>query len=260
MKISVIIPAYNCEKTISRAIDSINNQVEHGFDVEIIIINDKSTDSTGYIIKDLVYKFRNIIYIENDKNMGVSHSRNVGLKIASGEYIFFLDADDYYQFNKFSVFFSILNDFKPQFIFHGWEYNNISSPKGTGKVIRLKKWFLYLNLIRNKICTPCVVMKNTREFFFDEKLSHMEDLELWTRIIFSSKENYIINSPLTILGHELNKGTGLSSDNEKMREMELVMYRRLLEKHYISKIQFYLYKGIHLIKKCKDFYKAVSRV
>ena len=88
--VSVIIPVYNGEKYIKKCIESILK--EKIDDLEIIVINDSSTDSTLKLLKE--YKDR-IIIKNNKKNCGVSYSRNYGLSIATGEYVMFVDSDDY---------------------------------------------------------------------------------------------------------------------------------------------------------------------
>ncbi|WP_083638326.1 glycosyltransferase family 2 protein [Anaerostipes sp. 494a] len=90
--ISVIVPAYNIENYIERSIRSIMNQTYSN--LEIIIIDDGSTDATGTIIDRLAKEDQRIIPIHK-KNEGVSAARNTGLDIAKGEYIGFVDGDDY---------------------------------------------------------------------------------------------------------------------------------------------------------------------
>lgn len=90
MKISVIMPVYNGEKYLREAIDSILNQTFTDF--EFIIINDCSTDSTEDIIKS--YDDSRIVYIKNEKNLGVAGTLNKGLDVAKGEYVARMDADD----------------------------------------------------------------------------------------------------------------------------------------------------------------------
>jgi len=90
-KVSVIVPAYNTEKYIAQTFDSILNQTLD--DIEIVVVNDGSTDSTQTVIDDYCSRYNNIkkIYQENS---GVSAARNAGLSIAEGDYILFLDSDD----------------------------------------------------------------------------------------------------------------------------------------------------------------------
>lgn len=91
MRISIIIPVYNCEKYIKKCIDSIIEQTYRGF--ELIIINDGSTDNTTHLLEE--YKKYNYIRIINQDNKGVSHARNNGIANAQGEYLCFIDGDDY---------------------------------------------------------------------------------------------------------------------------------------------------------------------
>ena len=91
-KVSVIVPVYNAEKTLHRCIDSILSQTFTDF--ELILINDGSTDNSGKICDDYAQKDSRIIVIHKD-NGGVSATRNKGLDIAQGEWITFVDSDDY---------------------------------------------------------------------------------------------------------------------------------------------------------------------
>ena len=103
--LSVIIPVYNCERFIEKAVMSVLQQPEV---TEIVIVNDGSTDGSLTIIKQLQEHNSTIqvLHHPNNANKGRSASRNLGIQKATGDYIAFLDADDYYLENRFS------NDFK----------------------------------------------------------------------------------------------------------------------------------------------------
>ena len=88
--ISIIVPIYNAEKYLKKCIDSLLNQTKK--ELEIILINDGSTDSSEEIIKE--YKDKRIKYFKN-KNQGIGKTRNFGIEKAEGKYIMFLDSDDY---------------------------------------------------------------------------------------------------------------------------------------------------------------------
>ena len=106
--ISIIIPVYNNEEWFERCIISVINQTYKN--LEIIIINDCSTDD----VEDIIFKYKKldsrIIYMKNDKNKGVGYSRNRGLKISKGNYIYFLDSDDYIEKDAIE---SLYNNIKP---------------------------------------------------------------------------------------------------------------------------------------------------
>lgn len=89
--ISIIIPLYNNEKFIGKCLDSVINQIYSN--IEVIVVNDGSTDNSGNIVKQYTMKDKRIKLI-NKKNSGVSDTRNIGLENAHGEYVCFSDADD----------------------------------------------------------------------------------------------------------------------------------------------------------------------
>ncbi len=91
--VSIIIPVYNMEKYLSRCLDSVEHQTFS--DMEIICINDGSIDKSAMILDEYQSRDGRIKIIENKVNKGLSYSRNLGIKNAAGNYIFFLDADDY---------------------------------------------------------------------------------------------------------------------------------------------------------------------
>lgn len=95
---SVIMPVYNAEKTLSRAIESVLN--DNNDNVELIIVNDGSTDSSESIILKYIDDERLSYYCQ--KNSGVSTARNYGLSVAKGTYIAFLDSDDFFEKDTFA--------------------------------------------------------------------------------------------------------------------------------------------------------------
>ncbi len=93
--VSVIIPVYNAEKSVANAIESAISQTLK--DIEIVIVNDGSTDGSPAIIEKYAEKDSRIIYVNKEKNEGLSAARNSGLEVINGEYFTFLDADDFLQ-------------------------------------------------------------------------------------------------------------------------------------------------------------------
>jgi len=103
--VSVIVPAYNAEKTIKKCIDSLLNQTLK--EIEVIVINDCSQDNT---LKELKKYSNKIILIDNEKNSGPAASRNKGLNIARGKYIGFVDSDDYVDETMYEKMSSFMSD------------------------------------------------------------------------------------------------------------------------------------------------------
>lgn len=96
--VSVIIPAFNAQDTIVEAVNSVINGSYKN--IEILMINDCSTDNTEKIIRKLAREYSLIKFYTNELNLGISKSRNLLIKQAMGKYVAFLDSDDTWEFNK----------------------------------------------------------------------------------------------------------------------------------------------------------------
>lgn len=92
-KVSIVVPVYNTEKYVRDCLESLVNQSLE--DIEIIMVNDGSTDGSLTILKEYEHKYPDKIRIVDKENGGMSDARNAGLKHATGEYIGFVDGDDY---------------------------------------------------------------------------------------------------------------------------------------------------------------------
>ena len=104
-KISVIVPVYNSEKYLSEALRSLEEQTFKNF--EVVIVNDGSTDGSDKIIEKFIEKNRNFKLI-NQKNMGPGCAKNTGIKYSTGEYVTFLDSDDFFAPNFLEVLYNLL--------------------------------------------------------------------------------------------------------------------------------------------------------
>ena len=93
IKLSLIVPVYKVEQYLSKCLDSLINQTLNG--LEIICVNDGSPDNCLQILREYEKKYSNIVVIDKPKNEGVWKARFDGIKVAKGEYIGFIDADDY---------------------------------------------------------------------------------------------------------------------------------------------------------------------
>ncbi len=119
MKVSIIVPVYNSEKYLKDCLDSLVNQTLK--EIEIIAIDDASSDKSLEILKDYEKKYPNKVKVYvNHKNLGQGATRNRGIELATGEYIGFLDSDDYVNFNMYAKMYEMAkrND-KPEVITTG---------------------------------------------------------------------------------------------------------------------------------------------
>lgn len=103
VKVSIIVPVYNVEKYLRRCLDSLNNQTLE--EIEIIMVNDGSTDSSAEICKEYLKDNKKFKYVEQS-NQGLSGARNSGIKIATGEYLGFVDSDDFVTDDMFEVLYN----------------------------------------------------------------------------------------------------------------------------------------------------------
>lgn len=103
IKVSIIVPMYNTEKDVARCLETLANQTLQ--DIEIIVVNDGSTDNSKKVVLDYARKYSNIVYLEK-KNGGLSDARNYGMKFANGEYIAFVDSDDFTDYTMFEKMYN----------------------------------------------------------------------------------------------------------------------------------------------------------
>lgn len=185
MKFSIIIPVYNGEEHLERALKSVLTQKYE--DYEIIIVNDGSIDGTEEICKKYIKKYNNIKYFYQS-NMGVSTARNYGIMQSSGDYLYFLDADDALKENMLKDSAKTIEKYKPQLIIFGYEII-----KGNGTVIKYR-------------ANKKEMLLESNEQFFDKYL-HLEkenDLNsLWNKIYnrdFIKKNSFLF--PIRKIGED----------------------------------------------------------
>lgn len=206
--VSVIVPIYNVENYLKQCLDSLIQQEYQ--DMEVIMVNDGSTDKSVEIAKIYAEKYTNFILIEQN-NRGLSAARNIGLKHASGEYIMYLDSDDYLEPRTLTTCLDKINRLDPDLlVFSGNkiicnENNDVLEVKKYGPYCESEQETgldLYQELRKNNNYYTCVVYqivkkdvldRNNIEFF--EGILH-ED-HLYTFLIFAaSGKSICINQNL----------------------------------------------------------------
>ena len=192
-QISVVIPAYNCAGYISKAIESVLYQ---NVSLELIVVNDCSSDNLDEVMKQ--YRDNPVLfYVKNEKNMGAVQSRNRGVCMASGEYIAFLDGDDYWEPDKLEKQLKIIKDKNTVLCCTARE---LITPDGklTGRKIPVKEKIEYKDLLKHN-CINCssVLIKAdvAKEFPMCCEHSH-EDYIMWLKVLEKYKIVYGINEPL----------------------------------------------------------------
>ena len=183
MRYSVVIPIYNAEKTIRRCLDSLASQVRD--DIEILMIDDGSKDDSGQICLSYSTKYTQFHYFHQE-NSGVSAARNRGLELARGEYILFVDSDDYVDEKYFSILDELTADpsvdlamFATRF-FGGRNFDSkFSAGVWEGRMVspQISCWMKdqLLNSLWSKVFKRVIIEKE--QLHFDQSLSISEDLD-----------------------------------------------------------------------------------
>lgn len=221
--VSIIMPAYNCEKYISESIDSVLNQTYR--DWELLIINDWSTDNTLNIIEEYSIKDSRIKVISNYRNLGVSATRNRGIELATGEWIAFLDSDDIWKPEKIKTQVSIAKKENAEFVFTASAYINESGKAYKG-IFEVPQTVTYKKLRNHNVisCSSVLVKKKYFENIKMEKDEIHEDYAVWLRILRLGVIAYGVNQPLLV--YRISKGSK-SGNKLKTIKMTYNVYRFL---------------------------------
>ena len=192
--VSVIITTYNREDLVCRAVDSVLAQIYKN--IEIIVVDDCSKDNTE---KRLESYFDRIIYIKNNINMGLSSSRNVGIISSSGEFISFLDDDDYLLPDKVSKQVDFLSSHPEVDIVYCGSIM-LNGENSQERLSRLRGEIYPEVLLRTPNAIHTLLIKRSclnSVGFFDENLKFLEDQDLWIRL----SKKYVfdfIDEPLVV--------------------------------------------------------------
>lgn len=237
--VSVIIPAYNSEKFIEEALESLFTQTFPAS--EIIVIDDGSEDGTD----DLLKKHTGKIKYYYQENSGLAAARNAGIKVSSGSYLAFLDADDLYYPEKIEIQKTFLDDCpEVDMVFSDFEYfGGTLLRRAIPDSFKEGKGNLFLDLFRyNCIAIPTVLIR--RRCFeevglFDETLRAAEDYDFWLRLIRHKKVGYIDHVLAKVRLHPEN----MSKDADLMCEYEIkVMDKAIHDNPEIKDRYSYLIK------------------
>src|SRR5690606_27940814 len=195
--LSVLMPAFNCEKYVGQAIESILNQTYDNF--EFIIINDGSTDDTEKVI--LSFSDSRIRYIKNTYNLGLIETLNKGIQLSKGEFIARMDADDISYPERFRIQIEFLNNNSDYVIcsssrknFIEWDQQKHLSIMPLDDIsIRIG------SLFSTPFTHPAVMLRKNiiieNELKFDNAFKYAEDYEFWINILKFGK-GYNFKNPL----------------------------------------------------------------
>lgn len=223
-KISAIIPAYNVEKYVEKTLKSLIDQTFYDF--EAIIINDGSTDNTEKIIKEVLQDANFQWKLINQENQGVSAARNRGIIESKGEYICFLDADDYYHPSFLEKMYNKAKENNYDAVFCNYSYvhesgKTIREPKQAKEYFGVEltgeevlKQILYGHVY---IWTASYICKkkllNEHNILFTKGCTHGEDQEFWMKVFFHAM---LVNSVTeTLVYYVQRKGSAVNANSLK---------------------------------------------
>lgn len=217
--ISVVIPVHNCAQYVCQAIDSALAQ---DVPVEILVIDDGSRDHLDQVMRRYQQEPR-VCYLKNETRMGVAKTRNRGVDLAKGNYIAFLDADDYWMEGKLKKQLALMRETNTVICSTARELMTMDGTL-TGHVIPTKTKITYNNLLlHNRINCSSVLIRTevARQFPMHHDDSH-EDYLMWLEVLRKYRVACAVNEPL--LKYRISS-TGKSGNKLQSAKMTFMVYR-----------------------------------
>lgn len=259
-KVSIIVPIYNVEMYIEKCLETLVNQTLK--DIEIILVNDGSKDGSAEIAKKYLEKYpEKIVYLEKE-NGGLSDSRNYGLPHAKGEYIAFLDSDDYVEKNMYEEMYKLAkkeNSDMVQCNFY-WEYPD----KNKKEIAEVKEYTGKKEMLErtrveawNKLIKREILVKNP-EIRFPKGLRY-EDVEFTYKLVPYVEKVSILNKPFI---HYIQRKNSISNtQNERTKEIfdvldNVIKYykEKNLYEEYEEQLEYVYVKTVF----CRSLFRMVK--
>ena len=260
---SVVIPAFNAERTIEACLASVAAQTLPP--LEVLVIDDHSPDRT----RDAVERSRGrlaaagigLVYLRLLTNSGPSVARNTGIRASTANFIAFLDADDTWDPDKLRIVDRHFGGSGAGLAFHAYTEAPTPvvcpSPATWGPEHRSDILSIHRMLLRNPAQTSCVVMRKQPTWLFDESMWRCEDYDLWMRIAERSSILRIAGRALTRLGRPQLSAGGLSADALRMRIGELRVYRNFCARSWRARA--WALPALTLFSSMKYLYSGLRR-
>lgn len=265
LKISFIVPVFNCEKYIKKCINSIINQEISSY--EIIAINDGSTDNSLKILKKMQERCSRLKVIDQE-NHGVSYARNVGLNEASGDYIIFVDCDDFLEekslkkisnllekYNcpdiiKFSYY--MINKFAKRMYSYSIKNDCIIEKNNYAEYIFP---YIFSTYDLSGVCSAAFSKKIIGETRFEENIKYGEDMLFMNNILNKSNTIIFLNTPVYNYFENVESATNKIDINKSVKQIDdnIEVFERINKLFQLKQEKIIKERVSELIK-----YKAVS--
>lgn len=264
--ISIIIPVYNTAKYLERCLDSVLNQTYKN--LEIILVDDGSTDESSEMC-DSFAVIDSRIKVIHQKHSGVGQARNSGIKIATGDYIAFVDSDDYIEKNMYQKMLEISERESADICVCQWQYQNIDGRKvidinkinsdifGKKNSVEFAR-FLYSGSYENGVVVSLCNKLYKKELFnkISFSFNYAEDECINDKINSNNYSIYVTNESLYIYCQNTSSLTHKEFDEENIKFLNIINNRiELFKEDYIIRSNTYvLYCNlcIEYYYKCKD--------
>lgn len=251
IKVSVIVPVYNVEEYIEECIESIVNQTLK--EIEIIIVNDGTKDNSMKKIEKYLSDSR--IVIINKENGGISSARNAGLKIARGEYVTFIDSDDFIKITMLEKLYDQTSDFEiifSDFIFYNNNSKKIEDSVRTHlklkKINEMKGSYIYPEgdvVVWGKLYRTDFLKKNN--LFFKEGIIHEDELFTIQSYFLAKKIQQVEEQSYC---YRINRQGSIMNSSQKEKHMlayevianELGKFRNNFKENSFEELRLYIYE------------------
>lgn len=224
--ISIIVPVYNIDKFLRKCVDSLLRQTYQ--DIEILLIDDGSTDSSSDICDELEEKYPEVVHVIHTKNGGLSAARNIGIKYARGEYIGFVDGDDWVEPEMFETLIHNMEQsgcnlsicsLKPDFSEHGEEMNKVNTSRMLGKE-ELMEALLTDYSVLGYACNKLFRSEYAEKTLFDETLYSSEDIDFCVR--YAEFVDYAIATDSQLYHYRQRIGSMTSDFSYSFRKLSVI--------------------------------------
>ncbi|MBQ9779331.1 MAG: glycosyltransferase family 2 protein [Clostridia bacterium] len=258
--VSIIMPAYNAEKTITHSIDSVLKQTYSSF--ELIVVNDASRDRTVEIVNEYVLSDHRVKLLDNEENCGVSASRNRGVQAAQYEWIAFLDSDDCWVENKLEKQVELIA-LHPNcsLFFTGTGYMD-EDGKLSAYTLHVPQTVTYRDILKQNVVSCSSVLAKRSALLahpMPQKQMLHEDMATWLEILKTDQVAMGIDEPLLLYRISRNSKSG---NKLKAAKMQWRTYRHCKVPLHVSVVSFAIY-AVRNIKKYgsikKQAWQALSK-
>ena len=218
-KVSIIVPVYNTEKYLEKCLNSLVNQSLE--DIEIIVVNDGSTDNSDVIINNFKQNYSNkIIYLKKE-NGGLSDARNFAIPHVNSDYVGFVDSDDYVELDMFEKLYNLAIEKNLDLVEcnFNWEYPNKAKIDYGINYLEKKEFFLFGRvMVCNKLFKTSIIKE--KNIAFPKSLNY-EDIEFFYTLIPYIKNYSLLNDSLY---HYMQRDNSIINyQNEKTADIFIVL-------------------------------------